>query len=168
MGDGTDAIDEDTAEIADEAVGEVLEGGEDFVLEIVDAETLAEGVDAVPAAEVFFEHGGELANEADGLVDDDGGDDGDNNGDDEDNNDIGHGGGKGGVFFFGQAFDASGERLDSDGEEESDTDDNETGESFPDEEGNKAECENNEPEADEGFGIDINAVTFFIHELIIA
>lgn len=167
LGNGTDAIDKDAAEIADKIVGEVLEGGEDFVLKIVNAEALAEGIDAVPAAEIFFEHGGELANEADGLVNNDGSDDGDDNGDNEDNNDIGHGGGEGGVFFFGQVFDASSERLDGDGEEEGDTDDDETGEGFPDEEGNEAECEDNEPEADEGFGIDINAVTFFIHELII-
>ena len=85
MGDGADAVDEDAAEIADESVGEVLEGGEDFVLEVVNAKALAESVDTFPAAEGVFEGGGELADEADGLVDDDRGDDGDNDADcDED------------------------------------------------------------------------------------
>ncbi len=168
MGDGADAVDEDAAEIADESVGEVLEGGEDFVLEVINTEALAESVDTFPATEGVFEGGGELADEADGLVDDDWGDDGDNDAEDEDDDDVGHDGGEGGVFFFGQALDAGGERLNRNRKEEGDADDDEAGEGFPDEERDEAESENNEPETDEGFCININAVAFLIHEAIIA
>lgn len=89
MGNSANTIDENLAKVTDKVVGEGLNGGNNFVAEIVDAEALAEVVDAVPATESVFESFGELTNEADGFVDDNRCDEDEDKGKGKDNDDVG-------------------------------------------------------------------------------
>ena len=88
-GDSADAGDKEIAEVVDEGIGEVLYAGEDFLLEIVNADGLTEIINTIPAAEGVLKSGRELADELDGLVDDDGDDDSENDAEDDDNKTVG-------------------------------------------------------------------------------
>ncbi len=111
-----------------------MEAADDFALEVVDTEALAEAVNAVPATEGALESFGELADEADGFVYNNRGDNGKNDAEGGDNNNISKDGGEGGIFlvfvflaafaFFSmsKAANTAGEGLDRDGEEDGDAD----------------------------------------------
>lgn len=77
--DSSDANNGDVADVGDEIAREGLERGDDFSLEVFDADALAEIVDAVPAAESVFKNFGKLLDELGGLFDDDWPNNGDDN-----------------------------------------------------------------------------------------
>lgn len=133
LGDGADTGDEDITEVADEVVREVFDGGEDFALEIVDAKGLTETIDAIPATDGAFKGSRELTDELDRLINDDGNDDGHNKPEDNNYNAVGDDRREGGIVFFEEALDAASKGLNSNSQEDSNTDDNESGQSFPDE-----------------------------------